>query len=133
MSGWYLDGKESLLARTIPPEALVYVLGVNEDYEFNEAHDNFDVFTPHVILPELELNNVTFDDGIMKADNPKWAAAGAGIEDRSLELQGVVIYFKLDDAGSLLAFIDSAVAGLPQTLTGVNVTGRWHPSGILKL
>jgi hypothetical protein len=133
VSGWFLNGKEQLLARTIPPEAGVFVVGVNEDYVFDDGQVDFSVVDPTVILPEIQLTEVTFTGGILNADNVKWLAAGAGITDISLNLLGVIVYFKLDDTGSLLAFIDRAVVGLPQTLTGVNVTAYWDARGILKL
>jgi hypothetical protein len=133
MSGWYLDGKEQLLARTIPAEAGVYALGVNEDYAYDATHTDFDVFEPYILLPEKQLANVTFVGGVLKADYTKWVAAGAGVLDRSLKLTGVVIYFKLDDSGALLAYIDSAAAGLPQSVGGVDVTAKWDERGILKL
>ena len=133
MSGWYVDGKEQLLARTVPGEAGVFAVGVNEDYDYDESHTDFTFITPCILLPEKELTGVTFTDGVLRASNPVWLEAGAGISDRSLNLIGVVIYFQLEDAGTLLAFIDSASAGLPQTLEGVKVTAKWASAGILKL
>lgn len=133
MSGFYLVGKQDLLSRSIPAEAEVYVLGVNNAYVFDETHDDFAIFEPHILLPEAQLLGVTFTNGILKATNHKWIAAAAGVVDRSLSLTGIVVYFKLGDVGSLLAFIDSAQAGLPQVLTGVDVTANWNAAGILKL
>lgn len=133
MSGWFLDGKEQLLARTIPQAAGVFMVGVNEDYVYDEGQVDFSEITPHIILPEIQLVSVTFTNGILDADDVQWLAAGAGIEDRSLVLIGAIFYFQLDTEGTLLAFIDSAVVGLPQTLTGVNVTAKMPANGILKL
>ena len=50
-----------------------------------------------------------------------------------LNIQGLGIMFKLGDAATLLAFIDAAEAGLPQSATGVNITAKWNALGILKL
>lgn len=134
MSGYYLDGKEQLLARTIPQEAGVWIVGVNTDYDFNEGQTAFDLIEPYVILPEQELTTVTFTDGILDADDVQWIAAGAGADpEDNVTIQGVVIYFKLDDAGTLLAFIDGPAVGLPLTLKGVNVTAIFDPTGILQL
>jgi hypothetical protein len=133
MSGWYLDGKEQLLARTIPEAAGVYMVGVNIDYDYVETHTDFAAFEDFVILPEAELQNVTFTNGVLDADNYKWLSAGINLAGKSPILQGVIVYFKLADAGTLLAFIDSAQVGLPQTLNGSNVTGQWAENGILKL
>lgn len=134
MSGWYLIGKEQLLSRVIPEEAGVWMVGVNSDYEFNEGQTEYALVEPHVILPAQQLTSVTFTDGVLDADNPQWIAAAAGADpEDNLELIGVVVFFALDDAASLLAFIDSATVGLPQTLSGVNVTARIAANGLLKL
>lgn len=137
MSGFYLDGKEQLLARTIPAEAGIYVIGVNEDYEYDAGHTEFASFSPYILLPEQELSNVSFTNGILRADNVEWIAAAAGVDDRSLNLQGVALYFQWDDGGtpvgSFICFINRAIVGLPQTLKGVNVTCRWSTLGIFKL
>lgn len=133
MSGYYDDGLESLLARTIPSTAGVYAVGVNDEYIFDPTHVDFTPITPHIILPEAQLQNVTFTKGFLDADNYKWLAAGAGVVGVSLNLTGVIIYFQEGSVGTLLAYIDSASAGLPNTLTGVNVTARWDARGILKI
>lgn len=132
MSGYYNIGREGLLARTIPAEAGIFVIGVNDGYDFDPTHTDFNIFEPFLLMPEAELQNATFTDGFLKGDNITWTEVGAGVEDRSLMLQGVVIYFKLGDEGALLAFIDSAQAGLPQIATGVNITAKWSPLGILR-
>ena len=133
MSGFYDDGREQLLARTIPEAAGVFAIGVNEDYVYDATHTDFDIFAPYILLPEQELSNVSFSRGILDADDTEWLGAGAGIIDRSLVLAGVVIYFQLAGEGSLLAYINSASVGLPQTLTGVNVIATWAAAGILRI
>lgn len=133
MSGWYLDGKEQLLSRSIPADAGVFVVGVNDEYVFSESDTDFANITAHILLPEAQLSGVTFTNGVLRATNVVWTAAGIGITDRSLILAGAIFYFKKDDAGTLLAFVDSAQAGLPQAVTGVNVTALWDGRGILKL
>jgi hypothetical protein len=133
MSGWYLDGKESLLARTVPDTAGIFVVGVNDEYTFDESHVDFAPITAHILLPETQLSGVSFTNGVLRATNPKWTAAGAGIVDRSLILQGLIVYFQLDTTGTLLAFLDSAAAGLPQAASGADVTAKFNALGILKL
>lgn len=133
MSGWYNDGLQQLLARTIPEEAGVYMVGVNDDYVFNATHTTSADYDAFMLLPELQLQNVTYTNGVLDADDPKWLAAAAGVIDRSLTLQGVIVLFKLGDAGALLAFIDRAHVGLPQTLEGLDVTAKLDPRGILKI
>jgi hypothetical protein len=134
VSGWFLDGKEDLLARVIPEEATPWIVGVNSDYVFNEGQTAYSLIEPHIILPAQELTSVTYTNGVLDADDPEWIAAGAGAApEDNLELIGVIVFFALGDAATLLAFIDSAVVGLPQTLSGVNVHGRIAANGLLKL
>lgn len=134
MSGFYLIGKEELLARNIPPEAVVMIAGVNTDYEFNENQTEWSLIAPYVILPEQELTSVTFTNGVLDADNVQWIAAGAGAESEdNITLLGVVIFFQLGDVGTLFAFIDGPAVGLPLTLSGVNVTAIFDEDGILAL
>jgi hypothetical protein len=133
VSSFYDTGLQGLLERTIPAEAGVYVVGVNDEYVFNKGHSDFTPITPHIILPETQLQHVTNTAGFLDADDIRWVAAGSGIADRSLVLIGVIIYFKLADEGSLLAFIDSAAVGLPVTLSGMDATATWDARGILKI
>lgn len=133
MSAFYNAGREGLLARTIPAAAGVFAVGVNDEYVFDANHIDFTPITPHILLPEAGLDSVTFTNGVLDAADYQWIAAAAGVVDRSLILQGVIIYFQLDTEGTLLAFIDAASAGLPSTLTGVNVTARWDARGILRI
>lgn len=134
MSGWFLIGKEELLSRVIPEAAEAWIVGVNTDYDFNEGQTEYSLIEPFIILPAQLLTSVTFTDGILDADDPEWIAAGAGADpEDNIDLQGVIVFFALDDTATLLAFIDSAVIGLPQTLSGVNVTGRIAANGLLKL
>lgn len=133
MSGWYLDGKESLLARTIPADAGIYVVGVNDEYTFNESDIDFSGITAHILLPETQLSGVSFANGVLRASNVKWTAAGAGITGISLILKGLIFYFQQAGVGTLLAYADSATAGLPQSVTGADVTAIWDARGILKL
>jgi hypothetical protein len=133
VSGFYTDGKEQLLARTIPVDAGVFVVGVNDTYAFDPTHVDFTPITQYILLPEKQLTAVTFTGGILDADDVQWLAAGAGVVDRSLILAGVIIYFQKDAVGTLLTYINSSAVGLPQTLDGSNVTAKWDSRGILKL
>lgn len=133
MSGWYLNGLEQLLSRTIPADAVVSAIGVNDAYVFDATHTDFTPIDPCMLLPLQELTNPTFTGGVLDADDTKWLAAGAGVLDRSLVLKGVIITFSNATVDVLLAYIDSASLGLPQTLTGVNVTATWDARGILSI
>jgi hypothetical protein len=133
LSGFYNQGREDLLARVIPAEAKIVAYGVNDGYVFDATHTSGTDFEPYLILAEKELTGVSFTDGILRADNAQWTAAGQGIVGKSLQLTGLILAFSLDDVGTLFAYIDSASAGLPSMLTGVNVTALWDSRGILKL
>lgn len=134
MSGWYDIGKEELLSRVIPDTAGVWVLGVNSDYVYNPGQTEVALLDPYTVLPAQQLTTVTFTGGVLDADDVQWIAAGANpAPGDNLNLLGVIIFFAQDDTATLLAFIDAAVVGLPQTLTGVNVTAKWDAAGILRL
>jgi hypothetical protein len=135
MSGFYSTALQGLLERTIPAEAIFYVFGVNDDYTFDSSHATTDdIDGDLVILPSQELINVTMVNGVLDSDNPKWLKAGEGIaEGISLNLAGVVIVMVWESGNRLLAFIDSAIVGLPLTLTQVNVTAVINDSGWLKI
>ena len=134
MSGWYKIGKQELLARVVPEAAGVWIAGVNTDYEFNDDQTAYSLIEPYVILPPQELTSVTFTDGVLDADDVQWIAAGAGADpEDNVTILGVVIFFALDDAATLLSFIDGPAVGLPLTLKGVNVTAEFDPTGILAL
>jgi hypothetical protein len=134
VSGFYLDGKQELLARVIPQAAGVWIVGVNTDYDFNEGQTAYSLIEPFIILPAQELTSVTFTDGVLDADNPVWIAAGAGAApEDNLELDRSRCLLRTGRRATLFAFIDSATVGLPQTLSGVNVTARIAANGLLKL
>lgn len=134
MSGFYKIGKQELLARTIPDTAGVWISGVNTDYVFNSGQTEYSLIEPYVILPAMQLTNVTNIDGVLDADDPTWVAAGAGAaSEDNVTIQGVVIFFSDGDAATLFAFIDGPAVGLPLTLKGANVTAIFDPTGILEL
>lgn len=131
MNQWYIDGPEKLLARQIPEAALPYAVGVNEDYVFDETHNTLTPMDPYILLPKQELINPTYTGGLLEAENTIWIEAAKGVIDRSLILTGVIILFSDGTTDWLMALIDSATIGLPQTLTGVDVTAHWDARGIL--
>ena len=136
MSGFYSEGLEGLLARTIPSEASLNVIGVNADYTYNAGHALSNINPDHILLTEQLLAGESFTDGILNADDIVWFNAQPPESELiSPSLIAVVIYFSWNAGAdtALLAFIDSVEVGLPMTLVGVNVTAVWHESGILKI
>lgn len=134
MSGFYNKGLEGLLSRVIPEAAVFFVVGVNEDYVFDSADENITAIPEDsVVLAAAELSNVTTVDGILKADNYKWERVTSAADDPNV--RAVVIFLAWDSGAQtrLLAYIDSAEVGIPQVLTGVNITAKWNTSGILKI
>lgn len=135
MSGFYLEGLQGLLERSIPAEALIFVAGINDEYTFNSAHDLSNINPDHIVLPAEELADATFINGVLDGTDTEWFNVLIPEEPISPNLAAAVIYFSWNAGAntSLLAYIDSASAGLPQTLTGVNVTAKWSIPGILSI
>jgi len=133
MSGFYNGIKQALLSRAVPSAATLCAVGVNDTYVFDATDDALADFNADILLPEATLSSVTYTNGILDAADQEWANAGAGISDRSLILTGVILYFKYGSDVWLIAYIDSASAGLPQSLTGVDITAIWDSAGILQL
>lgn len=134
MSGFFNIGKQDLLARVIPDTAGVWIVGVNADYAFNAGQTEYALLEEFVILPAQELTSVTFTDGFLNADDPQWIAAGAGAPvGTNLNLDGVIVFFSDGVDATLLAHVSGPSVGLPQTLTGVNITARINPQGLLRL
>ena len=134
MSAWYSKGLEGLLSRVIPEAAVFFVFGVSTAYEFDPNHEiTGDITEDYVILPVQELASVTMTGGVLDAADVLWERVTPSFEVN--EIQGVIIGLSWDSGAQtkLLAFIDSASAGLPQVLTGVNITARWSANGILKI
>lgn len=135
MAGFYNEGLEGLLARTIPDTATFHVFGVNDDYVFSAAHEAATVgWGDSIILEEKDLASVTFTNGYLDALDVQWVDAGVGLgEGVSPTVQGVVVLIRDGATDYLFAFLDSARVGLPQVLTGVNVTAIWNAAGILRI
>lgn len=134
MSAFYSAGLEGLLSRVIPGAAVFFVLGVNGIYEFDSSHEiSGDIPVNAVVLPSQELTSVTMTGGVLDAADVLWERVEPTFEDNNVA--GVIIGLSWDSGAqtSLLAFIDSASAGLPSTLTGVNITAKWNSAGILKI
>lgn len=134
MSGFYSKGLEGLLSRVIPEAAVFFVVGVSGVYTFDSSHETIaEIPENSVLLAAQELANVTMTGGVLDADDPLWERVTTEEEDSTIV--GVVIFMAWDSGAQtrLLAYMDSASAGLPQVLTGVNITGRWNASGILKI
>lgn len=134
MSGWYSEGLEGLLARTIPQAATVEAMGVNTQYVYNSEHSVGQINPDYIILEGTPLSGVTFTGGYLDADNLTWYAAQAP-EDETISpiVKAAVIYFKDGVDITLLAYMDDREVGVPSTLAGANFIASWSTQGLLKI
>lgn len=136
MSGFYSEGLQGLLERSIPSGAAFYVIGVSDDYVFNAAHDSSNINPDSILMAAQPLAGVSMTNGILNAEDTKWFSVQPPVDtELSATLVGVVIYLLWNAGanGALLAYIDSTSVGLPTSVTGVNLTAEWAANGILKL
>lgn len=135
MSQFYPKGLEALLARTVPESASFFVCGLGEGYEYSTTHVDLTDIADFILsgMGAEALAGVTMTNGVLDANDVQWLAVVPDAEQS--QVQGVVIYMSWDSGAStqLLAWIDDPVLGLPQALTGVNITARWKSTGILKI
>lgn len=122
--GWALNGN--------PPAGLAfYALGVDADYVYDAAHNDLaDIPGGAIVMPEHLLDNVTYVNGIINADDELWTGLTL-----SETLDAVVIYMKDGAAASYLAaYIDESVDGsVPQLITATTGTVRFHSNGIFRV
>lgn len=118
---------------TIPSEDIaVTVCGVDDTYVYSDAHQTADALGTALILPPLEIPNLTFDLGILGGDNVTWIAPDVA----GLTLQALVLVATWEDDGGgtqLMAYIDSIGTQLPQLLNAYDFTVIWNDLGIFKI
>ena len=135
MSQFYPKGLEALLARTIPESASFFVCGLGEGYEYSATHVDLADVEDFILsgMGAEALAGVTMTNGVLDANDVQWLAVVPDPEQS--QVVGVVIFMSWDSGAStqLLAWIDDPALGLPQALTGVNITARWKDAGILKI
>lgn len=118
---------------TLPPDAVtIVVCGVDDSYEYSDAHQTVDALGDSIILPAQELTNATFDLGIIDGDDIKWVKPDvAGLTLKAVIL--VAVWGEDGDESQLMAYFDSVGTQLPQLLNGYDFTMHWHANGIFRI
>jgi hypothetical protein len=98
-------------------------------YTYNAAHDFWDDASAGLIGTAQTLGTKTYTNGTFDAaDSTFTSVTGNSVE-------AIIIYVDSGSAATspLVAYIDSASAGLPVTPNGGNIVVTWNASGIFSL
>lgn len=135
MSGIYNPIREQLISWAINADAPAgldfYVIGVDASYTFSASHNDLtDVGAGPVVATEHLLDNVTYVNGVLDADDETWT------DLVPTEVMDAAIIYLKDGASAtyLVCYIDQSPDGsVPQTIDSSTGTMRWSDSGICKL
>ena len=127
----YPKAKEQLLQAGINMSsgAIKAVLIDTGTYTYSAAHNAYDDLSGVVGTESSAFSDKTFTDGVFNATDITFSAVtGATVE-------AIVIFVDTGTANTdlLIAYIDSAVSGLPVTPNGGDITITWNASGIFSL
>lgn len=126
----YPKAKESFLKADLDLDSVIRAVLIDTGtYTYNAAHDNYDDLAGVVGTESGALASKTFTNGAFDAaDITFTAVTGATVE-------AIVLFLDTGTASTdkLVAYIDSASAGLPVTPNGGDITVTWHASGIFSL
>ena len=126
----YPKAKESFLKADLDLDSVVRAVLIDTGtYTYNAAHDNYDDLTGVVGSESGALASKTFTNGTFDAaDITFTAVTGATVE-------AIVLFLDTGTASDdkLIAYIDSASAGLPVTPNGGDINVVWNASGIFSL
>jgi hypothetical protein len=126
----YPKAKESFLKADLDLDSVVRAVLIDTGtYTYNAAHDNYDDLSGVVGTESSALASKTFTNGTFDAaDITFTAVSGATVE-------AIVLFLDTGTASAdkLIAYIDSASAGLPVTPNGGDINVVWHASGIFSL
>lgn len=125
----YPAAKQSLLKGDLDLDGTVKVVGVTSGYTYSTAHDNLDDVTGGLRVATGTLANKTFASGVFDADNVTFTAVSGSA------IAALILYLDTgtESTSKLIAYIDSASAGLPVTPNGGDITLTWNASGIFAL
>lgn len=131
MSALYPKFKQELMKGNVDLETGVVraVLIDTGVYTYDAAHDNYDDLTGVVGTESPAFTTKSFVDGLFDADNIVFATVTGNT------VEALVIFLDTGVAANdkLVAYIDSASAGLPATPNGGDINITWNPSGIFQL
>jgi hypothetical protein len=126
----YPKAKESFLKADLDLDSTVRAVLIDTGtYTYNAAHDNYDDLSGVVGTESGVFGSKTFTNGVFDAaDITFTAVSGATVE-------AIVLFLDTGtpSADKLIAYIDSASAGLPVTPNGGDIVVTWNASGIFAL
>jgi hypothetical protein len=129
-SAVYPKAKESFLKADLDLDSTVRAVLIDTGtYTYNAAHDNYDDLSGVVGSESGVFGSKTFTNGVFDAaDITFTAVSGATVE-------AIVIFLDTGTPSTdkLIAYIDSASAGLPVTPNGGDIVVTWNASGIFAL
>jgi hypothetical protein len=98
-------------------------------YTYSAAHDAYDDLSGIVGTESDAIGNKTFTAGVFDGDNITFSSVTGNTAE------AIVVFVDSGTASTdlLLAYIDSASAGLPATPNGGDITVTWNGSGIFAL
>lgn len=120
----YPKAKEAFLSGSIDltSDTIKSMLIDLADYTYDAAHDNLDdVPSAARVATSSAMANKSVTDGVFDADNVTWTSVSGDQSE-------AIIIFKdsgTESTSSLIAYIDTASAGLPVTPNGSNITVAW--------
>jgi len=127
----YPKAKEQLLQAGInlSSSTIRAVLIDTGTYTYNAAHNAYDDLSGVVGTESDAIGSKTFTDGVFDGANITFSSVTGNT------VEAIVIFV---DSGTpstdlLIAYIDSASAGLPATPNGGDITVTWNASGIFAL
>jgi hypothetical protein len=100
-------------------------------YTYNATHQFYSPSLTGIAGTDQEVTAVTYANGVVDGNNVTFTAVAAGPS-----IEALVLYRKNGGANTtwqLIAYIDSAVTGLPVTPNGGDITITWNASGIFAL
>ena len=125
----YPEGKDNILSGNIDllNDTIKAVLIDTGTYTYNTAHDAYDDLSG-VVGTATTIANITVTSGVVDGDDVTFSSVTGN------SVEAIVIY---KDSGTpstsyLIAYIDSASAGLPVTPNGGDITIQWS-SGANKI
>ena len=134
MSAFYNAGLEGLLERSIPSDAVVMVCGLSDQYVFSANHTTFSDIEAAIVpgMEAQELGSATYNNGVLDGADMPFLAVNPGEEIDTVD--SVALFWSWNDGDDTVLFAQlTETVGLPQALTGVNITIQWPVQGILKI
>lgn len=129
----YDSGRNAFLKGEIDWEndTITVALIDTDDYTFSASHEFLDDVSGSAIVATAALSGMTAVDGVADADNVTFTSVSG---DQS---EALIIYKDTSDpeTSQLIAYIDTAVSGLPVSPNGGDITVQWSdgPNKIFKL